>query len=102
VRRCLEAALLALACAGLLTGQARAQPSPAPAQVIDGPSAAIDGLGGLSVARDGTGGLVYLKTVAGAPHVFVSPLVGGQFQPPAQVDGGLAGASSQPVMAACC
>jgi hypothetical protein len=100
MRRCLEAALLALACAWLLTGQARAQPSPAPAQVIDGPSATIDSLGGLSVARDGTGGLVYLKTVAGAPHVFVSQLVGGQFQPPVQVDGGLAGASSQPVIAA--
>ena len=81
-------------------GVAGAQPSPGPPQVIDGPSAAIDSLGGFSVARDGTGGLVYLKTVAGLPRVFVSRLVGGQFQPPVQVDGGLVGASSQPVIAA--
>ena len=89
-----------LATAGATAGAAAAQPSPGPPQVIDGPSAAIDALGGMSVARDGTGGLVYLKTVGGLPHVFVSRLVGGQFQAPVQVDGGLAGASSQPVIAA--
>jgi PKD domain len=94
------AALLALVVVGLLAGPAAAQPSPAPPQVIDGPSAAIQTLGGLSVARDGTGGLVYLKTVAGIARVFVSRLVGGQFQPPEQVDATLAGASSQPVIAA--
>ncbi|HYB25761.1 MAG TPA: hypothetical protein VEF89_04030 [Solirubrobacteraceae bacterium] len=81
-------------------GAAVAQPSPGPPQVIDGPSSAIDSLGGLSVARDGTGGLVYLKTVAGLERVFVSRLVGGQFQAPVEVDAGLAGASSQPVIAA--
>ena len=32
--------------------------------------------------------------------MFVSALVGGQFQPPVEVDAGLAGASSQPVIAA--
>ena len=68
--------------------------------MIDGPSAAITGLGGLSIARDGTGGLVYTKAVSGIPHVFVSALVGGQFQSPVEVDAGLAGASSQPVIAA--
>ncbi len=68
--------------------------------MIDGPNAAIDSLGGLSVARDGTGGLVYLKTVGGAPHVFVSRLISGQFQPAQQVDGGLPVGSSQPVIAA--
>lgn len=68
--------------------------------MIDGPSAAIDALSGLSVARDGTGGLVYLKTVGGSPRVFVSRLIGGQFQGPVQVDGGLAGDSAQPVIAA--
>ncbi len=77
-----------------------AQPSPAPPAVIDGPSAAIAGLGGLSVARDGTGGLAYVKTVSGVPRVFVSVLTGGQFQPPVEVDASLAGASSQPVIAA--
>jgi PKD domain len=68
--------------------------------VIDGPSAAISSLGGLSIARDGTGGLVYLKAVSGIPRVFVSALVGGQFQSSVQVDTGIAGASSQPVIAA--
>ena len=83
-----------------LAAPALAQPSPAPPQVIDGPSSAIDSLGGMSVARDGSGGLVYLKTVGGLAHVFVSRLVGGQFQAPVQVDGGLAAGSSQPVIAA--
>ncbi len=69
---------------------------------IDGPNPAIarpSGLG-LSIARDGSGGLVYLKQVADTPHVFVSQLAGGSFQAPVQVDSGLAGASSQPVIAA--
>ena len=91
---------LAFALALAAPAAATAQPSPAPPEVIDGPSAAIQSLGGMSVARDGTGGLVYVKTVNGVAHVFVSRLVGGQFQPPAEVDGGLAGASSQPVIAA--
>jgi hypothetical protein len=86
--------------AGLLATAAQAQPSPAPATVIDGPSAAITSLNGISVARDGTGGLVYLKLVAGVPHVFVAALDGGQFQLPVQVDAGLPSGSSQPVIAA--
>jgi len=36
----------------------------------------------MAVARDGTGGLVYLKDVAGVPHVFVSQLLGGVFSAP--------------------
>jgi hypothetical protein len=87
--------LLALA-AGLLAPVARAQPSPAPPTVIDGPSAAITSLNGLSVARDGTGAVVYVK----AAHVFVSALVGGQFQTPVEVDASLPAGSSQPVIAA--
>ena len=67
---------------------------------IDGPSADIAGLTGMSVARDGTGGIVYVKRALGTPHVFVSRLVDGSFQAPEQVDGGLIGASSQPVIAA--
>lgn len=82
--------------AGPTAGLAAAQPSPSPPVTIDGPSADITSLNALSVARDGTGGLVYVK----AGHVFVSALVGGQFQAPAQVDAGLPGASSQPVIAA--
>lgn len=79
----------------------RRTPTLAPSNtVVDGPSAAIVSLDGLSVARDGTGGLVYLKDVNGVSHVFVSVLAGGRFQPPAQVDQGLAGPSTQPVIAA--
>ncbi|MBV9804213.1 MAG: PKD domain-containing protein [Solirubrobacterales bacterium] len=94
------AGLLAAIALAVLAAAAAAQPSPGSPFVIDGPSAAIDALGGLSVARDGTGGLVYLKTVGGAPHVFVSRLVSGQFQPAQQVDGVLPVGSSEPVIAA--
>jgi PKD domain len=97
--RSLRVVLLALGAVAASASPALAQPSPAPPAVIDGPSAAILGLGGLSVARDGTGGLAYTKAVAGIPHVFVSALVGGTFQPAQEVDSGLAGASSQPVIA---
>src|SRR5262249_2479150 len=90
------AGLLALLAVGLLASAARAQPSPAPPTVIDGPSAAITSLNGLSGARDGTGGMIYVK----AAHVFVSALVGGQFQTPVAVDAGLPAGSSQPVIAA--
>lgn len=89
------AVLLAVAC-----GSASAQPTAAPAHVIDGPDAAIDSLGGFSVARDGSGGLVYLKDVGGVAHVFVSRLLGGVFQASEQIDSGLPGVSSQPVIAA--
>jgi hypothetical protein len=99
----LAAATLLAAAFGLLglAGTAAAQvPEPAAPVTIDGPSSDILGLSGMSVARDGTGGVVYLKQVVGVPHVFVSRLVGGVFQPPEQVDVGLLGASSQPVVAA--
>lgn len=81
---------------------AQAQPAPGPPMVIDGPSASIVGpVGlGLSIARDGSGAVVYLKQVAGVEHVFVSRLAGGVFQAPEQIDAMLAGASSQPVIAA--
>ncbi len=67
--------------------------------MLDGPSANIVALSGVSVARDGTGGVAYLKDVGGVQHVFVSRLAG-SFQPPVRVDTGLSGASSQPVIAA--
>jgi hypothetical protein len=80
---------------------ARAQPLTAAAPiVVDGPSPDIVELDGVSSAPDGTGGLVYLKTVAGVAHVFVSSLTGGAFRQPQQLDTGLAGPSSQPVIAA--
>jgi hypothetical protein len=95
--------LLVILIAGATPARAAGRRSPtlAPANtVIDGPSADILGLSGMAVARDGTGGLVYLKRVAGIAHVFVSTLANGSFQPPVQVDTGLPGSSSQPVIAA--
>jgi len=92
-----------LTAAALLTAAAPAAaqpPVPGPPALLDsGTLARPTGLG-LSIARDGTGGLVYLKAVGGVDHVFVSQLSGGVFQPPVQLDGGLGGASSQPVIAA--
>ncbi len=93
---------LLVAMAALTPVAAAQQPAQGSPVAIDGPSPDIvrpSGLG-LSVARDGSGGLVYLKQVNGTPHVFVSPLVGGSFGTPAEVDSGLPGASSQPVIAA--
>ena len=100
---CLSAC--ALAAVVVLPGPAGAARSRAPAlapgdAVVDGPSADIQSLNGLSIARDGTGALVYTKTVGAVSHVFVSRLAGGVFQAPVQVDAGLAGPSSQPVVAA--
>jgi hypothetical protein len=92
--------VLALTLIGLAGTAAAQVPEPAAPVTIDGPTSAIDGISGMSVARDGTGGLVYLKEVLGVPRVFVSPLVGGVFQPPEQLDGGLIGGSSQPVIVA--
>ena len=92
-----------LACVWVLSpGRAAANRTPtlAPQTVIDGPSSAIVRLDGMSINRDGTGGLVYLKDVGGVAHVFVSELLNGSFQAPVQVDAGLLGASSQPVIAA--
>ena len=83
-----------------MVSPASGQPLPAQPVTLDGPSAAIASLNGLSVARDGTGGLVYLKAVAGVTHVFVAALLGGRFQPAQQVDAGLGAASGQPVIAA--
>lgn len=95
---CLLAAPAGVAAPALgAAGAAWAQgPTAAPPVTVDGPSAAIQSLNGLSIARDGTGGLVYLK----GGHVFVSALTGGSFQAPAQVDTGLPAGSQQPVIAA--
>ncbi len=90
-----------LAAALPAASSATAQPTALlPSSAVDGPAATIGSLSGLSVSRDGSGGLVYLKTVGGVAHVFVSRLVGGVFLAPEQVDASLAGASSQPVITA--
>jgi hypothetical protein len=52
------------------------------------------------VARDGTSNLIYIKNVNNTAHVFVSRLLRGSFRTPQQIDPGLAGPSSQPVIAA--
>ncbi|MGA2011673.1 MAG: hypothetical protein ABSH51_14260, partial [Solirubrobacteraceae bacterium] len=101
----LTAILAVLALLGPAVTPARAaaprSPTLAPANtVIDGPGTGVLDLDGMSIARDGTGGLVYRKAVAGVAHVFVSRLLNGSFQTPVQVDVGLAGASTQPVIAA--
>jgi hypothetical protein len=100
--RLLALGLLAgLVAAGGATAATRRTPTLSPTNVVvDGPSADITSLNGLSVARDGAGALVYVRNVGGVSHVFVSRLLGGSFQPPQQVDAGLSAASSQPVIAA--
>jgi hypothetical protein len=67
---------------------------------VDGPSADIQSLDDLDVARDGTGAMAYVKRVGGIDHVFVSRLVNGSFAAPEQADAGLGGAGSQPTIAA--
>ncbi len=97
---CAGAVLAACTLAAAIPAAADAQaPSPGRPTVLDGPSPNIVGLSGMSIARDGTGGLVYLKNSGGRQHVFVSRLAG-SFQAPEQVDAGLPGPSSQPVIAA--
>jgi len=92
---------LSVLCSWSPTGAGAQAPALSAPNVVDGPSADIVSLAGMSVARgDGTGGLVYLKDVAGVAHVFVSRLAGGVFETPTQIDAGLSGASSQPVIAA--
>jgi hypothetical protein len=76
---------------------AEAQATLAPSEAIAGPGPGMS-LGGIEVARDGTGGVVFLANAGGVEHVFVSRLIGGAFQSPEQLDGGLASASSQPVI----
>ena len=93
--------LPALLAAASATAASRRTPTLSPTNVVvDGPSADIKTLNGLSIARDGAGGLVYIKDIGGVAHIFVSRLLGGSFQPPQQVDAGLSTASSQPVIAA--
>ena len=60
----------------------------------------IERVGDVDVARDGTGGVVYVKQDGGADHIFLARFAGGSFQAPERVDGGLAAASSKPVIAA--
>ena len=69
-----------------------------PGEPIDGPSTGVQSLGDLRVARDGTGAVTWVRQDGGVDHVFVSRLVGGAFQAPERVDGGLDTPGSQPVL----
>jgi hypothetical protein len=93
-------ATVLVALAALPPAASAASAVPAAPVVVDGPTAGIVALRGMSIARDGTGGIVYVKQVGGVAHVFVSRLVGGSFLPPERVDASLPGNSSEPVIAA--
>jgi hypothetical protein len=107
-RRCTRparrAAVIA-AVAGVLTALALL-PSVAGAQApfttltVTGPNPSIVALGNVALARDGSGGLVYLASVNGVAHVFASIESNGSWGVPAQLDVGLAGPASTPVIAA--
>jgi hypothetical protein len=90
VRRRARLPVPALALASLIFGAYTASAAAVilPAITIDGPSEEIVGFGGVAMAEDGTGGLVYLKRVAGVPHVFVSRYLGGHWLAPIQADVG--------------
>ena len=69
-----------------------------PGEPIDGPSADVQTLGDLRVARDGSGAVTWVRQDGGVDHIFVSRLVDGAFLAPERVDGGLDNAGSQPVL----
>jgi len=83
-----------------LTAPASAFAAYFPGEPIDGPSSDIVRLGDVDVARDGSGALAYVKKDGGIDHIFVSRLDRGVWSAPVRVDGELAGAGSQPVVAA--
>ncbi len=68
--------------------------------VDDGQSGAVQRLGGFDVSRDGSGAVVYVKQSGGVDHVYASRLIAGNWSSPERLDTGLAGASSQPAVAA--
>jgi hypothetical protein len=95
-RRWHQAMLVVVLAATLLVAQAhRAGAVILPATTIDGPSEAITGFGGVAMAEDGSGGVVYLKTVEGVAHVFVSRYVEGRWLAPIRVDRCLPSTSSE-------
>ncbi len=98
MRRCLLLTSLLALTAALAAGPAHAGIFPGDA--IDGPNPEIQALGDLDLARDGTGALTYVRQVAGVDRIFVSRFAEGVFQPAEQIDAGLPGASSQPVVSA--
>lgn len=88
----------AIALSGAMTSTARAAFFSGDA--IDGPNPQLRALGDVDMARDGTGVVVYVRAVGGVDRVFASRFDGGVFQPAEQLDAGLPGPSSQPVVGA--
>ena len=81
--------ILALTCAAALAAASPAGAAIVPGQAVDGPSADISAaLPRVDVAPDGSAALVYLKTIDGEEHPFVSRLVNGAWSSPVQVDPG--------------
>ena len=50
-------------------------------QPLDGPSADIQSLGGVDVARDATGAIVYVRRDGGVDHVFAARFFAGALRP---------------------
>ena len=69
-----------------------------PGEPVDGPSADVQSLGDLRIARDGTGAMTWVRKDAGVDHIYVARFVGGAFLGPERVDAGLDNTSSQPVL----
>lgn len=97
-KRSLLTIILFLACGAVAPATALGEFFPG--EPIDGPNPGLGSVGDLDVARDGTGAVAYTRRDGDADHVFVSRLINGVFQAPERVDGGLAPAGSQPVVAA--
>jgi hypothetical protein len=67
---------------------------------VVGPTPALDTLQGLDLAPDGSGTIAYTMDDGGVPHVFVSRLVNGVWNPPERLDADLGGAATQASVAA--
>ncbi|WP_028060962.1 hypothetical protein [Candidatus Solirubrobacter pratensis] len=78
--------LVLITAALVLVPAAGARAAWIPAQPIDGN---VTEVGGIDLAREGTGAVAYLRVDGDGPHVFVSRLSGGAWQPPVRIDPGL-------------
>jgi hypothetical protein len=99
-RHLIAAIPLAAALCAPAAAHAAVQPGVFPGEVIDGPTSALEKVGGVDLARDGGGAVVYVKQDGGVDHIFASRLSSGAWQPPERVDNGLSAAGSEPVVAA--
>lgn len=68
------------------------------ADSIDGPTAEIQQLGGIDVARDGAAVVTYTKRQEGVDHVYASIFSSGGWHTPQRLDSGLGTSSSQPAV----